>query len=409
MREFEGFCVLFSVSLWLDQLLAVLPISYGLALRVQLLHFDGEISGLIGYDVLAAPSRRQNAMNHQQICTWLGIADAAWPPDHYRLLGLETGETDIQRIEEQVHGRLESVRRYQLTHPELVTEAMNRLAQAFVCLTDPAAKQAYDLELQGEPKATAVAVEEPPEGLAWLHSATGDLVPLEEEAEPAEQEPLKEAGQVLHPTKLAELAADATPPDIIIPEGLPPNIAAAAAAEKTDPAAASASEARARRGIGTKRTLYFRIARTRKLLAAWEQAGRFLAPPQRRITKPTEATELIRLLARIQSLLSGFPPVMGQAGQPGYHVIALASQTAPVPVLQTLLPSQREALAQHWEAGKKFLTAHRQFLRDEARARRKRSTFGRATRAAVSFIAEYPEYVLFALALLAVTIAIARL
>jgi hypothetical protein len=348
-------------------------------------------------------------MNHQQICAWLGITDADWPPDHYRLLGLEIGEPNIQRIEEQVHGRLEAVRRYQLTNPELVTEAMNRLAQAFVCLTDPAAKQAYDLDLRGESTPSAVAVEEAPDGLAWLHNATGELVPLEEEAEPVQEAQPKEVGQALNPTKLAELPADATPPDIVIPEGLPPNVAAASAAEKIDPAAASASEARARRGIGTKRTLYFRIARTRKLLAAWEQAGRFLAHPQRRITKPAEATELIRLLARIRSLLSGFPPLMGQAGQPGYHVIALASQGAPVPVLQTLLPSQREALAQHWEAGKKFLTAHCQFLRQEARARRKRGRLGRALRAAASYVAENPEYVLFALALLAVTIAIARL
>jgi hypothetical protein len=348
-------------------------------------------------------------MNHQQICTWLGITDADWPPDHYRLLGLEAGEPNIQRIEEQVHGRLEAVRRYQLTHPELVTEAMNRLAQAFVCLTDPAAKLAYDLDLRGEPSGSAVAVEEAPDGLAWLHNASEDLVPLDEEVEPVVNEQPLEAGQALNPTKLAELPLDATPPDIVIPDGLPPNVAAASAAEKIDPAAAEASAAQARRGIGTKRTLYFRIARTRKLLVAWEQAGKFLAHPQRRITKPAEATELIRLLARIQSLLGGFPPVMGQAGQPGYHVIALAAQNAPVPVLQTLTPSQREALAQHWEAGKKFLTAHCQFLRQEARARRRRSRLGRAARAATAFVAEYPEYVLFALALLAVTIAISRL
>src|SRR5262249_4677779 len=86
-----------------------------------------------------APRAAGVEMNDQLICTWLGITDAAWPPDHYRLLGLPMGEPNIERIEEQVHRRLESVRRYQLTHPEIVTEAMNRLAQAFVCLTDPAA------------------------------------------------------------------------------------------------------------------------------------------------------------------------------------------------------------------------------------------------------------------------------
>ena len=200
------------------------------------------------------------------------------------------------------------------------------------------------------------------------------------------------------PTTLAGPPLDATPPDIVIPDGLPAN-AQLPLVEKLDPAAAEASAARARRGLGTKRALYFRIARTRKLLAAWEQVGKYLAQPQRRITKPTEATELIRLLARVQSLLRGFPLVLGQAGQPGYLVIALARQPAPVPMFQTLLPSQRESLAQHWEAGRTFLIAHRQFLRQEVRARRRRSRVSRAARIVASFMAEYPEYVLFALAI----------
>jgi hypothetical protein len=364
-------------------------------------------------------------MDHQLICNWLGIADAVWPPDHYRLLGLEAGEANIERIEEQVHRRLEGVRRYQLTHPELVTEAMNRLAQAFVCLTDPAAKRAYDRELLGETapqrQAPSVAVEEAPRPLAWLPGPSEELIPIDaESADHAENEPevpllpseVAEAAapgeQARIPTTLAGPALDGTPPDIVIPDGLPAT-AQPPLVERLDPVAAGASAARARRGLGTKRALYFRIARTRKLLAAWDQLGKYLAQPQRRITKPTEATELIRLLARIVSLLRGFPPVLGQAGEPGYLVIALARQPAPVPMFQTLLPSQRESLAQHWEAGRKFLIAHRLFLRHEVRSRRARSRLARAARTVATFMAEYPEYVLFALAILALTVAIARL
>src|SRR5262249_19599449 len=156
--------------------------------------------------------------------------------------------------------------------------------------------------------------------------------------------------------------------------------------ERLDPAAAEASAARARRGLGTKRGLYFRIARTRKLLAAWEQAGKYPAQPQRRIAKPAEATELIRLLNRIQSLLRGFPPGLGRRGQHGFWVAALARQPAPGPIFQTLLPSQGESLAQHWEAGRTFLIAHRQFLREEARARRGRSRLSRAARTVATFV-----------------------
>ena len=33
-------------------------------------------------------------MSHELICTWLGLPPGNWPPDHYRLLDLEPGESD---------------------------------------------------------------------------------------------------------------------------------------------------------------------------------------------------------------------------------------------------------------------------------------------------------------------------
>src|SRR5438067_13081782 len=112
-------------------------------------------------------------MSHELICSWLGLPPDSWPPDHYRLLGLEPGESDPERIEQRVHERLEMVRRYQLIRPEQVTEAMNRLAQAFVCLTDPKAKREYDTALLGkppaeEPEPVAVGGSEAQEPFGWL-------------------------------------------------------------------------------------------------------------------------------------------------------------------------------------------------------------------------------------------------
>src|SRR6516225_3277139 len=122
-------------------------------------------------------------MKHETICDWLGLADEAWPPDHYRLLGLEPGEVDAARIEQQVHDRLEIVRRYQLLHPEVATEAMNRLAQAFVCLTDPEAKKAYDTRFAAAPAVPTAIAEEDEEQreathdpLAWLYAPSGAKV-----------------------------------------------------------------------------------------------------------------------------------------------------------------------------------------------------------------------------------------
>ena len=96
-------------------------------------------------------------MQHQIICAWLGTPADRWPPDHYALLGLDPGETRVELIEQHVHERLAKVRCYQISHPEMATEAMNRLAQAFMCLTDPEAKKTYDGRL-GLRTAETVAV-----------------------------------------------------------------------------------------------------------------------------------------------------------------------------------------------------------------------------------------------------------
>jgi hypothetical protein len=95
--------------------------------------------------------KARSIMNYEFICSCLQLSPADWPPDHYTLLGLEPGESDIRRIEQHAQERMEKLRRYQLRHADQVTEAMNRLAQALVCLMDPTAKKAYDARLLNRP------------------------------------------------------------------------------------------------------------------------------------------------------------------------------------------------------------------------------------------------------------------
>jgi hypothetical protein len=108
-----------------------------------------------GRSSLDCEAGEQLTMSHELICAWMGLPAGEWPPDHYRLLGLEPGESNRELIEHRVHERMDAVRRYQMTHPEQATEAMNRLAQAFVCLTEPHAKQRYDEALFGRSLALA--------------------------------------------------------------------------------------------------------------------------------------------------------------------------------------------------------------------------------------------------------------
>jgi hypothetical protein len=366
------------------------------------------------------------------ICSWLGIPPDQWPPDHYALLGLEAGASDVEQIEQNVHQRLERVRHYQLTHPEAATEAMNRLAQAFVCLTDPQAKRAYDRLLLGEPpepepEPPAVptsAAEAPPAvppqkaPVAWPAAPTDTPVPASqqrtvldvslgdtaERLPPPPLVPTLAAVEEIEAPELIDLAAEEAPPAAVAaPAAAPPP------AEPIDPVLETArSSEPARRGLGTKRALYYRVARTRSLLTAWSRAGKYFNDPKRKLSRPAEARELLDLLAAIRRLLENFPPLLGQAGQPGYLVVALARQQVIVPTFQTLLPSQREALARDWAAGQKLLLAHKDFLRQELRGLRRKTSLGRALRATRAFLNEHPAGLLVVLGLLAVAIALWR-
>jgi hypothetical protein len=107
----------------------------------------------------AKGARRMHYVTHSEmsrelICDWLKLPPNRWPPDHYSLIGLDPGEADPTRIEQHVQQRHEWLLRYQLAHPEVVTVALNCLARAFDCLTDPEAKKLYDAALVAKPATT---------------------------------------------------------------------------------------------------------------------------------------------------------------------------------------------------------------------------------------------------------------
>jgi hypothetical protein len=221
------------------------------------------------------------------ICSWLGIPADQWPPDHYTLLGLKQGEKELDLIERAVQQRMETVRRYQIANPDAATEAMNRLAQAFVCLTDEGARAQYDRAL------------------------FGDQAP---ESEPTQTSPAAPTAEIVAALPLPE----AIP--LEVKDVLPPAPAPAAPVEPTPKRTISKA---GRRGLGTKRALYERVVLTRALSRLWEHAGKYLGNPRRRLARPAEAREVIELFAALQEDLEDFPKILGEAGLPGYLVVSL--------------------------------------------------------------------------------------
>lgn len=80
---------------------------------------------------------------------WLGISPKHRPPDHYRLLGLESLESTPEVIANAADRQMKHLRTYQAgPHAELAQEMLNELAAARVCLLNPTRKEVYDEQLR---------------------------------------------------------------------------------------------------------------------------------------------------------------------------------------------------------------------------------------------------------------------
>jgi hypothetical protein len=309
-------------------------------------------------------------MNRELIGAWLNIPTDPWPPDHYTLLGLNQGETDRTRIEQHVQERLEQVRRFQLAHPEPATEAMNRLAQAFVGLTDGRAKP-----VDAVPLATATAA---PLQLDWRAA------------------PPPQRGAAAPADTVVPLAVEtATLPEIVPLE----EEAAARPAPPVD--LDDRFRAALPRGFATRRAVLEQVLLTRRMLAAWRGAGAYLTRETRPLSKPAEATDLIQRMQQVRGLLGAFAGFLGEAGEPGYLVAALARQAFIVPTLHDLQPSQRAALSRDWQTGLDLLIARLNFLRRELRGLRERDGWSRTIRSILLTLRDHPGWILLALGLAA--------
>jgi len=175
--------------------------------------------------------------------------------------------------------------------------------------------------------------------------------------------------------------------------------------ERVDPILEAARSPEARRGLGTRRAIYQRLLLTRDLIRLWDQVGKHVAEPHRKLKRQSSAEELDHDLLEISALLKQFPPCLGHAGQPGYMVVSLEKQEI-LETFKTMDFPQRQSLSLDWQAGRNLLQAHVAFLRQENRALRRLTLRQRADRVASALLYERPGWVMLGLALTALTIAI---
>ena len=313
-------------------------------------------------------------MSHTLIYTWLGLPADSWPPDHYRLLDLEPGESDIALIEQRVNQRLDAVRRYQLMHPEQATEVMNRLAQAYMCLTEATAKRCYDEQLLGtRPRAV-------PPPLPPMPAVVPPPLPTVVEPLPGEmRDPFAWLG-----TPVANGPGGALPEPEPAPKPVPPP---PVEIPKADPAHEAAQSPATRHGLATRRGLYQRVLQTRHLQRLWHRMGRYLDDPERRFSS-IDARELYKLVEEVEAAADDFP-LIGDPGQPGHYILTLG-QFDRSRTLRNLTHGQRELLRTDWKSGLTFLESHRDFLRDEIAHFRRRSRFSGLRHVLNAAFRDYP-------------------
>lgn len=300
-------------------------------------------------------------MSRELLSAWFGVPAEDWPPNHYRLLGLNIGEADLGLIEQRVQQRISEIRRYQVKHQEAAEEALNRLAQAFVCLTDTTQKKQYDATLNPIPT---------PELMPTGSRAKEVTLPLP--TEPMDEPTIPHAwlftpGETGPGAPLAVLV-EAPPAAVVVPP--PPGV-------MDEVVQAARNSRQARQGLALRQMLFQRIVRTRQLLRSWHALGHYLEDEARQLTRP-QAREMYRLIERIEIELHDFP-LMGEVGQPGYLIVTLA-RLDKSKTLVNLAPTQRESLSRDWKSGLKFLRAHREFLREEVQSHRLRPWWEGTTR-----------------------------
>lgn len=316
------------------------------------------------------------AMNQELLCSWLGLPKTAWPPDAWTLLGLPRDESDLSTIEECVHDRMKKLRGYQLSHPEEATEGMNRLAEAFITLTEACSKKPLE---KPAPNGTAIAKDETSvianTKLDWRNEpppvrgeiASAPEVLLEDEADNADVLVAKPFA--------APIAAHLRKPDTAHWREL---------AEESD---------EAMRNVGTIDAVILRVESTRRLLYAWEKVGRYLkANPKKTTAKECES--FAKRLQGVADALRNYPAFLGQPGKPGYRVQVLAQFRMQLATVRGMPAEQRDELLFDWDAGYQVLLLHRKFLRRRLQSLRKRTVVGRFLMAVRSLLNDHPRLTL---------------
>ncbi len=333
--------------------------------------------------------------------SWLDLPPGRWPPADRELLGVEAvTPAQAERRAMQLMSRL---RPHQLLHPDLVTEGMNRLAQAMLSIashrpTVPSAAPVRVPSAYGSLPPTVVLPTPTFEAI--------DLAPRLPEprspkppAAPAAQTPLAPPAPVVFDAEVVDDEPDAPIPFARFEQLDAPPAARAVpsvAAEFEPVPEVTPPDLPLPPGLSgeSRRLVYRQVAALRALLRAWAGLRTFCGNPSEDCDTPGRVYALQDVVARFHAAVR-HPGCDADALAPlAPRVFAVFRQPLPLAVLRLLSLPQRRLLARDWALGQSHLAAREIALRNSLRRTRPGGTIAQHWRAAGRSLAAHPEVTL---------------
>lgn len=327
-------------------------------------------------------------MNTALLLPWLKLPPGPWPPDERALLGLPGGPVDGAQAETNALARMELLRPHQLKHPEVVTEGMNRLAQALIALTSNA-----------ESNAPTVAPRKPARRAAPKPKPVESPFPVVDLAPSGPDFPDAPAPEAILEAEViveAEVVRAPEPiPILPLPEpilALPPGLIEVPEIPHSD----------------DRRRSYRQLAYLRRLHRAWLALQAVVAVPSEPLVSAEMVYRTLVGFGDLRDLLRRGRAKYRALDRVGGTVLALAGQSQGVLVLRELLPGQRQAVAMDWAQGKVSLEAQVLAVRKSLKRPRARNALADAGRIFGERLQQNPEWILGVLTTLLILSGIAR-
>lgn len=319
--------------------------------------------------------------------SWVGLPAGAWPPADRELLGLSAdGPLDPAAVEAAALDRMARLRTHQLLHPDLVTEGMNRVAQAMMAVGTGHA-----------PRRTKVPSPPSPTLAPAFDLSAPPTVTLEPVAVPQVLDAVPVVPAQPPVAAVAPVPAFRRPPPvepIRIPDDVPPPPGLALDEGEIPPHG--------------RRAAYRELAGLRAALRAFDQLRPSVALPGEGLLTPAAVCDLLEAVAEFRAVATQRELSRGFVQTVAPNLSAVLLHPLPLAVFRSLTRPQRLDLAREWAGGRAGVVARMEAIRAGLDRPRRADPAADLRRWGAGVFAARPEVLLFAVTAVVGLVAMVR-